>query len=251
MLLAIAALVAGSGCGKSDLSRSESSVIASGQPSPRAPMAPRVTSGAPVPLPLTARRAGSFARAVSLGLADLPGASVEPSSKAPREEEREAGRCGSVHAKVLGGAQSPKLGRGVGLDRETLSSSVAVLASERLVSEDIAYANSPAGLTCYARVLGRSLSREATSRMRVGRVRVQRIVRSAPAQQAGAGLRISARVSLEGGRLSLSIYIDALAFGYGPAEVNIYATSFVEPEPIRTEQELLTLLRERARRAVL
>lgn len=42
------------------------------------------------------------------------------------------------------------------------------------------------------------------------------------------------------------LFIDALSFGYGPAEIGLYATSFVQPEPLRTEQELLTLLRERA-----
>jgi hypothetical protein len=61
-----------------------------------------------------------------------------------------------------------------------------------------------------------------------------------------SGIRISARISGAKSGVALSLYIDAVAFQYGPAEVELYGTSFVQPVARRTEQELVNLMRARA-----
>lgn len=241
---ALAAVSLASACGKSDLRRPVPRVAERRHPAAAPPAA---TSPVKVPLPLTAARAASFSAAVSLTLSDVPGASIEQRSKTPRAREKEASRCGGRATSTVGGGQSPSLLRGRGLDRETLSSSVEVLSSARVVQSDLAYANSRAGLACYARVLGRSLAGEEHGRVRLLGVRVSRIHRAAAGAQAGSGVRIAARVGIAGSGVVVSLYVDALAFAYGPAEIDLYGTSFVQPVPGRTEQELLTLLRERAR----
>jgi hypothetical protein len=239
--LVLAGLALGA-CGKSDLNE-QARVV-----SPRVPRHPELRRHAGtvrIPLALNASRATRFAGAVNLKLADVIGARVEARSSNP-EEEQEAGKCGSGDSVPLGGARSPKLDRGSGLEHETISSSVVVLPDERAARADFSYASSKAGLECYAKVLGKSLTNQAGTGVQVGRVRLRRMQLQGPQTTPSTGIRISARVSAATGGLSVPLYIDAVGFLYGPAEIEIYATSFVQPEPQRTEQQLLTLLDQRA-----
>lgn len=244
MAAAALALALG-GCGKANLTSA----------SRRTPPPARVAVGTPgggervpVPLPLTRARADAFARAVTLTVDDVPGAHPTQRSSAPRGEEREAEACGGHPTRVVGGGHSRELQRGDGLNRESISSGVEVLSDARAVREDLRYATSHAGLVCYERVLRRSLAREASSGLRVIGVRVAPLgLRSGP-QTIATGIRVEARVGLAGKAAQLRLYIDALSAAYGPAELDLYSTSFAQPVPARTEHELLELLRERAQR---
>lgn len=194
----------------------------------------------PVPLPLTRARAEAFAHRVELVPVDVPGARAGSEEHADPQAEREAARCGSA-ASVLASASSGKLHRGKGLAQEDISSSVEVLGSAAMVQDNLNYLRSRAGVDCYGKVLRNDLRREESDGLRVIGLRVARLQVGA-----GEGLRIEATVSLAEGTGAVRVFIDSLALGYGPAEVDLYATSFVQPEPTRTEQELLSLLRERA-----
>jgi hypothetical protein len=229
-------------CGKSDLNE-QAQVLSPSVPHHSA--RPAHSGTVRIPLALNASRATRFANAVNLKLADLIGASIEPRSSSP-EDEQEAGKCGSGDSIPLGGGRSPKLDRGTGLEHEMISSSVVVLPDERAARADFSYASSKAGLQCYANVLRKSLTHQAGTGVQVGRVRLRRMQLQGPEATPSIGIRISARVSASSGGLSVPLYIDAVGFLYGPAEIEIYATSFVQPEPQRTEQQLLTLLDERA-----
>jgi hypothetical protein len=201
----------------------------------------------PVPVPLTARTAATFAGAVSLTRADITGGAAQAPSKSPRRDEQEAAKCGGLSAKAIGGGRSQEFVRGKGLDRENFSSSVEVLSSEASVRRDLEYAESSAGLRCYSRVVGKNLQAEEHARMQLLGVKVTPIrVRMSDGQSA-AGVRIAARVGVPQAGLAVALYSDAVSLPYGPAELNLYATSFVQPVPVRTQQQLLTLMRERAR----
>lgn len=240
--LALLGLTLGA-CGKSDLSEQAQAIS---PPLPRHSARPGHSGAVPIPLALNASRATRFANEVNLELADVIGASIEPRSSNP-EEEQEAGRCGSGNSVPLGDGRSPKLDRGRGLEHEMISSSVVVLPDERAARADLSYASSRAGLQCYANVLRKSLSGQAGTGVQVGRVQLRRMQLQGPEATPSTGIRITARVSAGTGGLSVPLYIDAVGFLYGPAEIEIYATSFVQPEPQRTEQQLLSLLDERAR----
>ncbi len=243
-MIAVATAMLACGCGKGTLPRgAEDSGSAPHAPRIAAPQQPAVK----VVLPLTAARAAEFARGVELGPADVPGASIAPASSSPAEREREASRCGGPRGGAVGGGRSPNLRRGAGLDQEGISSSVEVLPNAKVVQSDLAYAQSKAGLKCYARVLRSSLASEQHEHVRLVGVRLSPLRIAAAGGQEGAGIRIAARVALDGSGVSVSLYTDAVSFAYGPAEIDLYATSFVQPEALRTEQELLTLMRERAR----
>lgn len=257
--LVFAALVlaaAAGGCGKGAFSRGASTATATTEarltpraPSPRRRPNPRPAHGLTVPLPLalTSARAEAFARQVTLHRADLPGATVAPKSNTSTAQEREAARCGGRQTVALGGGSSPNFHRGAGLNRESISSSVQVLHDPAAVTGDLAYASSHAGLACYAKVLGKSLRDEQDTHVRLRGVRVGRIgVTLGPSERA-SGIRVTADVSILGTGVGVRLFVDALSLPYGPAELDVYSTSFVQPAPERTERELLELLRERAR----
>jgi len=256
LALAATASIAG-GCGKGEF-RAGASTAASRTVPPGPSRVPRERAprrrqppqakgvSVPLPLPLNASRAVAFARAVTLHLADLPGAVSTPKSKSSAAQEREAARCGGRTTVALGGGSSPDFHRGAGLNRESFSSSVQVLGDATAVRGDLAYASSHAGLACYAKILGKSLGDEQDTHVRVRGVRVGRIgVAVGPSEQA-SGIRVTADVAIVGTRVQVRLFIDALSLPYGPAELDVYSTSFVQPAPERTERELLELLRERA-----
>ncbi len=242
LLAGLAGLALGA-CGKSDLNEQARAISPK---VPRQSALPTHSGTVRIPLALNASRATRFANEVNLKLADVIGARIEQRTSNP-EEEREAGKCGSGDSVPLGGGRSPKLDRGSGLEHEMISSSVVVLHDERAARADFGYASSRAGLQCYANVLRKSLSGNASTGVQVGRVRLRRMQLQGPEATPSTGIRITARVGASTGGLSVPLYIDAVGFLYGPAEIEIYATSFVQPEPQRTEQQLLTLLDERAR----
>jgi len=244
MLLGAALVLAG--CGKSNLVTNTATVGSAPAPAPapartattaKAP-APRAST-VPVPLPLTAARAAAFAKAVELTGADVPGAHPARRSKTPLAREREAAQCGG---------RSPEFQRGGALERESLSSGVEVLRDEKSVERDLAYAQTPRGLRCYERVLSRSLRAEADPHIKIFDVRVAPLSVTVAGAGAARGIRILAHVGVPGAGVVVRLFVDAVSLPYGPAEINLYGTSFVQPIAERTEQELLTLLRERARR---
>ena len=257
--LAVAALalagLAAAGCGKGEFHRSASVTTATAEarlrprpPSPRRAPNPGPARGLSVPLPLalTRARAEAFAREVTLHRADLPGATIAKRSKSSAAQEREAARCGGRQTVALGGASSPDFHRGAGLNRESISSSVQVLHDPAAVAGDLAYASSHAGLACYAKVLGKSLRGEQDTHVRLRGVRVGRVgVTLGPSERA-SGIRVTADVSILGAGVQVRLFVDALSLPYGPAELDVYSTSFVQPAPERTERELLELLRLRA-----
>jgi hypothetical protein len=248
LLIAAAATLA-LGCGKANLhqtsaqSRTPRHASPHGHPSP-----PAAAERVPVPLTITPARAERFARAVTLTTADLPGSSPTPPHGSSVAREKEAAKCGGHPTVAIGGGQSPEFARGQGLDHESLSSSVEVLADAKSVHSDLGYTESHAGLTCYAKILSKSLQEGhgSDSHIRLLGVHLRKLQVTLAPGRVAVGIRIIARVGLVGSRLAVGLYVDALSLPYGPAELDLYTTSFVQPVPLRTQQELLTLMRARA-----
>ena len=224
---------------------------------PSSPQAARTSrNGASAPAikrsrgPLTTARAKAFARAVNLTLADIPGAVVsrhpEQSSAQTREDHCGAeGSSGQVIAEV----DSPSFVRGAGLTRETISSGVAVGPSAAVAQAAIAFVASALGRACYAQILRRHLARQSSGGVSVQSVGLTALHVSLPVPS--FGVRILATLRSRGSRLSIRLYSDLLGFATGQSEVTFEASSLVQPEPRKTEEELLRLMLERARASAL
>jgi len=249
LVLALAVGSLASGCGKGNL--------VSGAPertTHRAVGHPRAGTGAAAPTPvsiplkLTAARAEAFARAVNLIPVDVPGShrsARSPSLQSQKEEV--AGECADSPAAAVGGGRSAKLDRGSELETESVSSSVVVMGSAAAARRDLAYADSRAGLACYTELLRRRLVGESSATVHIGRVSVTPLrIGRVPRPQA-SGLRIEAQISGVKSGLTIGLFVDALGFDYGPAEIQLYATSFAQPIAARTEEDLLALMAARAR----
>jgi hypothetical protein len=244
----LAGVLAAAGCGKSNLPSTGTAAAPPATRSVQAARAPaRPTETVPLRRPLTAARAAAFARAVQLTAADVPGAHPAARSKTPAAREREAARCGGRTAPTIAGGRSPELQRGRGLDRESVSSSVEVLRDQRSVEKDLTYTQTGGGLRCYEQVLRRSLHEESDPNIRLLGVQVAPLHVTVPGAGPARGIRILARVAVPGAGVVVRLFVDALSIPYGPAELDLYGTSFVQPVAVRTEEQLLTLLHERAR----
>jgi hypothetical protein len=249
-LLAIAAVM--SGCGKSDLVRQNGQAPAHLATRPaHAPLRAVTPVVVAIPLELTAARAGEFAKGVNLQPVDVPGSHRTPRSANLESQQEEATDCGGSEAQTVGGGRSAKLDRGSELNSESISSSVIVLRSTRAAKADLAYAESPAGLACYGKILRRKLTGESTSGLNVGHVVLSHLTVASSHGPAARGIRITAHISGAKSGITISLFVDAVAFDYGPAEVELYATSFIQPVAARTEEGLLAVMEQRARRGTL
>lgn len=234
----VALLVAAlAGCGKGDLQRAQ-------RPS-HAPTLMSHRAAARRSGPATAAGADAFAAAVNLTAADVPGAIV---AHEDASEGRQKSHCSSDGARAVGGGRSPRYERGHGATKETIASAVVVLADPAQARADLAHASSAAGMACYEREAKATLEAVHRGGLRLGQVELSRL-QGLPVAGADAryGLRLQATAVSTRGGPAIHVYIDALAFAYGPAEVELYDTSLVQPEPARTEQELLALMMARAR----
>lgn len=178
-------------------------------------------------------------------LADIPGARASE-RKPEGKSASEVRECDKGIAGGIGGAESKRFTRGKGLEREVISSGVAVLASEALARKDVVSVTSKAGLACYAHVVRHSLGREEDG-LRIAALHVARLQVPLVGGTRGLGIRLSIRIAQLRTGVSIPLYIDALVLVHQAAELELYASSYVQAEPLRTEQELLELMEKRAR----
>ena len=249
LLAALVLAASAAGCGKSDLVHERDAHRAAAPASAGHVAARPRQAPVPVPLRLSFARAGAFARAVNLSAVDFPGSHLTPRNASLENQQEEAPGCSHGAALPLGGGRSPKLERGSALETESISSSVIVMPSAGAARSDLAYTDSSAGLACYSKLLSRKLAGESSSRVHIGHISVGRLNTGSPLGVPTYGLRIRADISAGASGVTIGLYVDAIAFDYGPAEIQLYATSFVQPVAVRTENELLELMLARARLA--
>jgi len=245
----VLALVA-CGCGKENLLGRRGAVASArvSRPAPapaRATRAPRAPVEPRLSAPPSRARAAAFSHAVNLRLADIAGGRASRRQPASDETDEER-KCTGSAAGAVGGAESERFTRGRGLEREVISSGVAVLTSEALARRDLASVTGKADIACYARAVRHDLGREEDG-LRIAALRVARLSVPLDGARRGVGLRLSIRIAEQRTGVSIPLFIDALVLVHQSAELELYASSYVQPEPLRTEQELLGLMEQRAR----
>jgi len=119
------------------------------------------------------------------------------------------------------------------------------MSSPATAAADIASAHSTAVLACYSRLLRARFAGRSFSGSHVSNVSLSPL----PVQARGAAWSVGVRIvaiTPPHGETSIPIYFDVLAFTLGPVEINLQASSAVQPEPSTTETQLLSLLLHRA-----
>jgi len=201
---------------------------------------------------LTKAQAQAFARAVNLKAADVPGFHVssehqhEPETSAEKRLKPELRRCfGSVaETKALVESNSGKFERSAGLASQSVDSEVTV-GSAALTAKELGAIRGghlPACLAHYFELLLKSQNLHGAS---AGPVSSKEGSPPARGMTGSFGLRFTATITLRGVRVPF--YVDILGFADGPAEVTLSTFGLPQPFPATPEEQLFSLLLERAR----
>ena len=190
---------------------------------------------------MTRSDARSLAQAANLTASDLPGFTASRPNRSngdPRADARFARCAGTVpSSKALADVPSSDFVRETDTSYTAISSDVQVMRSASLVSKDLRAAKTARARRCVAASLRRELTAEGTD---IAGLSVSRL---APGVRSGFGYRIKVVARTQG--VTVPVYIDLLAFGDGPVEAGLIATTSLQP-PVRSdENRLLDIMRAR------
>ncbi len=235
----------GSAHGPSASTHAKDTKAASG---PAATAAPHTLTGGALARAQTQARA--YARAVNLRAEDLPGFRLSTAHEqvtGTRHLEVELLRCVGPHdgPKALAEAGSGDFERHVSIASVSVSSEVTVARTPALAAKQLAAYRSGRLPECLSRYFGKLLESQRAHGARVSPVSIRRGSPPAPGASGSYGLRFKATVTLHG--LQIPLYVDMFGFVERSADVSLLATGIPEPLPAKAEEQLFTLLLERAR----
>jgi hypothetical protein len=202
--------------------------------------------------PVSVAAAVAFARAVNLTASDVPGADARKRERhsgprARQREKRALAKClGIQPVHEIVDVKSPQLDRGTGIEGESFTSSVTVVERTAEAAREIEAVRRFHGGPCLVNFLRRSLHEDSSGRTRLIALHVSQLPIHVVDTAASGGLRIEV-VLRTARRARFALYTDELAFAVGPAEVELGAFSVAQPVAATTEQQLLSLLAQRAR----
>lgn len=197
------------------------------------------------------RQAVAFARAVNLTSADLPGFNVSSKPKhvsaADRQLEHQLLHCvrGASLRSPLVEVGSREYERGGGVVHQSVESEVTVARSGTEAISELKAVRGPRTKACMSRFLHRLFEGDAYRGTKIGPISISSGTPPAAGTSGSFAWRIRVTITARGVRIPL--YLDVLAFLYNRAEVSLDTVAVPEPFPARGEEELFTLLLDRAR----
>jgi hypothetical protein len=211
------------------------------------------TAGA-APTASTKAQAASYAAAVNLRAADVPGMiSTAPEREAPplTPEDRENERCAGnvdpslIVAKILSGKFA---GEG-GTEHEQVQSTVEVMTSATVAARNHAANWGRRAFSCAERLFPKALARSNGGRVRYGHLKITRLPNPLAGVPGSVGVRIA--VPILGVPAAIEpnqpyLYIDSLSFLSGPAEIALVTSAFPRPADSAAETRLVSILHSRA-----
>jgi hypothetical protein len=248
LLLGVAVLLGACGAG-SHLTAATTGRAATTTPTATAHT--RETSGG-LAKPLTKNQAMTFARAVNMIAADVPGFTAtkrehEHETAADRRFEHEMVRCAGTLSsnEKLVEVSSTKFKRGHVIPEFSVSSEVSVARTPALAARELAAIRSKRARTCVSRYLDRLFKGRNFQGATIGPVSIVSGTPPAPGATGSFGWRIAVKFSVHG--IQIPLYFDILGLVYGSAQVSLFSTGLAAPFPAATQQRLFSLLLERAK----
>lgn len=204
--------------------------------------------------PITRAQAASYAHAVNLRAADLPGMSVtspERESPRPTRSDREADHCVANVNPDLSVAKinSAKFAGAVEAQHEGIYSNVEVMPTVTLAARNNAANRSQRALSCAARFITKQLDKSNRARVHYGPIKITRLPGPLPGVHGSFGVRID--VAILGVPAAIEptephLYIDSLGFLSGASEIALIAVAFPQPVSEEVDARLISLLHSRA-----
>jgi hypothetical protein len=199
----------------------------------------------------TKARALAFARAVNLTAADVPGFRVSSTheGKTAREQqlERQALACaGPVASEKKIAEESSRdfeLKRGI-LDLG-VSSEVSVARTPAIAASGLSALRGAHVRSCFSHFLDLLLKDQRFGGATAGPVSIQSGTPPAPGTTGGFGWRVTATFAVQ--HITVHLYLDLLGFVDGPAQVTLFSSGILRPFPAAVQQQLFSLLLNRAK----
>ncbi len=195
----------------------------------------------------------AFVRAVNLTSTDVPGFKAstehrhgETASEKRRERELQSCTGGGLEAGAnLAQESSPdfKLERGI-LDL-SVNSEVSVARTPAIAAKELATIRSSHFRGCLTRYLDVLFGEQDRPGTTVGPISIVQGTPPAPGARGSFGWRITATIATRG--VKLPFYQDMLGFVYGSGEISLVSSGALRPFPAAVEQQLFSLLLERAK----
>jgi hypothetical protein len=204
--------------------------------------------------PITAGEAATYAHAVNLTAADVPGmVSVSPEREHNERESNQA-VCGIRGSRThVVDIESPKFKSGEGFELVEVNSDVEVMPTAALADSTFgaleAAIGKPRVRACVARTFGQALAKQVRGHptrgvgITFGRTRISVLHPMLP-HSVGFRIVIPVTYTVHTLRIPVRIYLDTTGFVVGPAQVSLTSISFSSPLP--NEQHLLSVLYGRA-----
>lgn len=245
ILLATTALLAG--CGKGQQTTATRTVTARTSERSPAPGEQGDSGGGQ-----GAAKAQAFAREVNLRPNDVPGFTSkekERKQKTPAEKRlgEELQHCvgSDLQKRPLVEESSLNFQRGASIAQQSVSSSVTVARSKATADEELKAIGSAHARSCLVKYLTGLFAGSSSGGAKIGPVSIAHGTPPAAGTTGGFGLRISTSIMVRSVRIPF--YLDMLGFVEGSSEVMLQTSGLPEPFPARAEQQLYTLLLERAK----
>jgi hypothetical protein len=249
LVLAMSVLLAG--CGGAAHTAATSTASSSAATTTPAPGAGSRPGGAPPARSGEAAKARAFAIAVNLKASDLPG--FHPSSDQRHQSAAEK-RLEPELTKCVGGSgaraeatevSSKSFERGRSIVTQSVSSQVTVARTAALAARELAAIHSGHLQSCLASYFKALLASEDLHGAKVGPVSTKQGSPPASGAQGSFGLRFIQTVTLHGVRIPF--YVDILGFVKGRAQVSLFTFGVLRPFPAALEEQLFSVLLERAK----
>jgi hypothetical protein len=212
----------------------------------------------------TKAQALAFAHAVNLQAVDVPDFRLSSEREHEHESAREkqlgvqmvrcvgsavpTGSLGSLAAGVgshVAQASSKKYERSAGLASQSVTSEVTVERTAAEAAGVLAALRNARVRECLSRYVRLVFEGGQLQGATIGPVSVKYGSPPAPGTTGSFGLRFSASISTHG--VHIPFYLDLLGFVDGPAQVSLVTTGIPLPLPAKIEEQLFSLLLERAK----
>ena len=161
----------------------------------------------------------------------------------------------SRNAKQGADVKSPEFASGAGLELAEVKSDVEVVPSAAQASASLAQLEAavakPGARTCLeakiSQVFAKGVSKaaSASAKITLGHTTVSLLSPSVP-RSFGLQITLPIKVALKGIEIPMHVYVRAIGFIAGPAEITLTTTGLSKPFPASTEQRLLSTLASRA-----
>jgi hypothetical protein len=241
LLLSVAATLL-AGCGKTSLHDSTNTSRSGSTTAPGS--APATPAGAKA-------RATVYAHLVNLRVGDVPGftpsAKKQPKHETATEKslEEKLRRCtGASTLNEVADVGSKEFKRSAGPFSQSVSSNVTVAQTPAEAARELKAIHARGVRKCLSQYVEAVLKNQDLGHVTVAPVSIAEGSPPAPGTTGSFGWRITS--GLEVHAIKIPFYMDILGFVDGPAEVTLVSFGIPRPLPAETEEQLFTLLVQRA-----